>query len=57
MSDHNNTPVGASIYALISLCTWFASIQNIQIGVQIIGGLVAMISGVVSIYKNIKNKK
>ena len=59
MADHNHHPIGATIYAFISLGTWLLTItiQDIQIGVSIAGGLVAMISGLVSIYKNVKSKK
>lgn len=56
MPQGSNDNLSASIYALISICTWFATItiQDLQIAVSIMGGLVAIISGGVSIYKNIK---
>lgn len=55
-SEHN--PISAMILSFISLGSWLLTItiHDLQVGVSIAGGLVAMISGVVSIYKNIKSK-
>ena len=55
-----NNSIGASVYALVSLVAWFGStfltftMSNVQTFVSILGGLIAAISGAVSIYKNLK---
>jgi uncharacterized Tic20 family protein len=60
--EMENSNIGASVYALISLVAWFGStfltftMANVQTMVSILGGLIAAISGAVSIYKNLKKK-
>jgi len=61
--EMENTGIGASIYALISLSVWFSStfitvsMGTIQTVVSIMGGLIAAISGAISIYKNLNKPK
>jgi len=56
----NDGSVSAQIYSLISVITWGLStflsftMANVQTFVSILGGLVAVVSGAISIYKNIK---
>jgi len=63
MQEMENTSLGASVYALISLSVWFSStfitvsIGTIQTVVSILGGLIAAISGAISIYKNLNKDK
>ena len=60
--EMENNSIGASVYALVSLVAWFGStfltftMSNVQTFVSILGGLIAAISGAVSIYKNLKKK-
>lgn len=56
----NHSGVGGSIYSMIALVSWFTTtflnigMGEIQTAVSVLGGLVAMVSGVISIYKNMK---
>ena len=60
--EMENNSIGASVYALIALVSWFGStfltfsMANVQTFVSILGGMIAAISGAVSIYKNLKKK-
>ncbi len=58
--EMNDNGIGASVYALVSLGAWVLStflnftMANVQTFVSILGGMMAVISGAVSIYKNLK---
>ena len=56
--EMENSSISGSIYALASILVWTGvTIANVQAFVSVLGGLIAAVSGAISIYKNLNKPK